>query len=156
MNVRGTNDIWLLYNFDISEAGGGGGTWYLWCRMINPTNRSEWLWVLGDDGDEVPNSMPAFDKGGDRVFEATVGPPWAWACRKSEGDVKDLQDDENTMMIWFREGDPSAFRDVLMWSDTPAYTPTDDDYANAEEIRLRPESVEPASKLTTTWGSIKE
>lgn len=155
VNVRGTNTIWLKYIFDISEADGKGGTWYLWARMINPNNRSEWLWVLGDDDDKIPDARPVFTKGDDRVWEATVGPSWTWACRKSEGDVKELQDGENTMMVWFREGDATALRDVLMWSDTPTYTPTDDDYRNAKEIKLKLKSVEPEEKLTTIWGKIK-
>lgn len=156
VDVRGTDVIWLLYNFDISKAGGKGGTWYLWCRMINPNNRSEWLWVLGDDGNTIPKNKPVFDKGDDRVFEATIGPPWGWACRRSEGDVKKLQDGENTMMVWFREGDVTALRDVLMWSDTSTYTANDDDYKNAKEIKLKSESVAPAGKLAASWGRLKQ
>jgi len=154
VNVAGNDRIWLRYDFDISKCDGKGGRWYLWCRMINPNNRSEWLWVLGDDGDEIPDGKPAFIDGDDRVFEATIGPPWGWACSHSEGDVKDLQDGENTMMIWFREGDTTGLRDVLVWCDNATYRPSDDDYTNAGEIKIKL-SVGPAGKLSATWGMIK-
>ena len=152
VNVRGTNNIWLLYTFDVSAAEGEGGIWYLWARMVNPNNRSEWLWMLGDDGKEIPDGKPAFVDGDDRAFEATIGPPWGWASTKAEGDSKELQDGENTMMIWYREGDSSALRDVFVWSDTITYTPSDEDYRNAEDIKL---SVESEGKLAKTWGGIK-
>ena len=41
---------WLLYRFDISRAGGKKGKWRFIGRVINPSNHSDWLWVLGDDG----------------------------------------------------------------------------------------------------------
>jgi len=154
VDVGGNDNIWLLYNFDISEADGRAGTWHLRVREINPSNKSEWLWVLGDDGDEIPDKKPVFDKGDDRAFDVDTGPPWGWVMR-GEGEVKELQDGENTMMFWFREGDITAIRDVFVWCDNPAYTPIDEDYMNAKEIRLKPELVEPAGKLTRTWGAIK-
>ena len=40
-------------------------------------------------------------------------------------------------------------------TDHAGYTPKDDDYINAEEISVNAEPVEPAGKLTTTWGTIK-
>ena len=155
VNIQGNDRIWLIYNFDISKCGGKAGTWYLWPRMINPGNKSEWLWVKGDDGDEIPDSMPNFVTEDDRIFEKTIGPPWGWS-RGNEGETKKLQDGENTIMVWFREGDSTALRDVLMWSDTLAYTPKDDGYRNAEAVSLNEESVEPSGKLATTWGKIKD
>lgn len=154
VNIQGNSRIWLLYNFDISECGGKAGTWYLWPRMINPGNKSEWLWVKGDDGDEIPDSMPLFVTEDDRAFEQTIGPPWGWS-RGNEGETKNLQDGENTMMVWFREGDATALRDVLVWSDTLAYRPTDDGYRNAEAIR-KEEPVESSGKLATAWGKLKD
>ncbi len=154
VNVSGNDNIWIMYNFDISECGGKRGTWYIRSREINPGNRSEWLWVLDDDGDEIPNTKPIFDKADDRAFDADTGPPWAWV-KRSEGEAKELRDGENTMMFWYREGNTTALRDVFVWCDTPGYTPTDDDYVNAEEIRLKPEPVEPGEKLTMTWGGVK-
>ncbi|MFC1716046.1 hypothetical protein ACFL6S_20415 [Candidatus Poribacteria bacterium] len=153
INVQGNDKIWLIYNFDISETGGKAGTWYLRARLINPGNRSEWLWMLGDDGDKIPDVKPVFDKGDDRIFDANLGPPWSWMSR-TEGEMKELQDGENAMMVWHREGDTTVMWDVLLWSDNPAYSPTDDDYRNAEEIALNI-SVEPAGKAAVTWGAIK-
>ena len=45
---------WILYRFDISRAGGKAGDWRFIGRVINPSNHSDWLWVLGDDGDKIP------------------------------------------------------------------------------------------------------
>lgn len=154
VDVQGNDSIWLIYNFDISECGGKGGTWYLRARVINPNNRSEWLWVLDDDGKEIPDAKPVFDKADDRVFDADIGPPWTWIARH-EGECKQLQNGENTTMFWYREGNTTALWDVLVWCDTEAYNPTDEDYRNAEEIRIKPEWVAPVGKLTTTWGSIR-
>jgi hypothetical protein len=154
VDVQGNDRIWLIYNFDISECGGKEGTWYLRARIINPNNRSEWLWVMGDDGKTIPKVKPVFDKGDDRVFDLDLPAPWTWVMR-SEGESKQLQDGENTMMVWHREGNTTSLWDVLVWCDNAAYTPTDEDYRNAEEVRLKPEPVEPAGKLTVTWGAIK-
>jgi hypothetical protein len=156
VNVRASDTIWLLYNFDISETGGKGGTWYIWSREINPTNKSEFLWVMGDDGDEIPDVKPAFVVDDDRIFDMDTGPPWAWAKGNREGEIKQLQDGENTMMIWYRQGDRTALRDVFVWTDNAAYVPKDDDYMNADEIRLKPEAAEPAGKLAATWGALKD
>ena len=153
VNVKGTDTVWIRYDFDISAAGGEAGTWYLWARMINPGGRSEWLWVLGDDGDEVPQAVPVCTDADDRVFESVVGPPWGWASRKTEGDVKKLKDGMNTMAIFYREGDSTNIRDTLMWADSTSYKPTDADYIKAEEISNL--SVAPKGKLTTTWGMLK-
>lgn len=149
--VRGDDTIWLRYDFDISKAGGKKGTWYLWAKMLNPTNRSDWLWVLGDDGKKIPKVKPAFVVADDRVFEASPA-TLSWASRKTEGDVKELRDGENTMMVWWRETDTTRFLDILVWSDKQEYTPTDDDYKNAAE-RVQP--VEPIGKLATVWDRMK-
>lgn len=153
VNVLGNDDIWLLYNFDISKAGGKSGTWYIWTRTINPNNASEFLWVLGDDGEEIPDAKPEFVKDDDRAFEEPTEPPWAWLSRQSEGETKELRDGENTMMIWFREGDIAALRDVFVWVDTLTYTPTDEDYINATE---KSTAVEPGDKLPITWAELKK
>ncbi len=60
---------WLLYRFDISKAGGKKGLWRFWGRVINPNNHSDWLWVLGDDGKEIPQVEPAFVRPDHIIFE---------------------------------------------------------------------------------------
>ena len=154
VDVSGNDSVWLLYNFDISATGGSAGTWYIWSREINPSNQSEYLWVLGDDGNEIPTVKPAFDNDDDRIFDANAGPPWAWNKGNREGEEKELQNGMNTMMIWYRQGNETALRDVFVWTDNPDYTPTDDDYMNA--TTLTPSSVKPLGKLTTSWGAIKD
>jgi hypothetical protein len=42
-----------------------------------------------------------------------------------------------------------------VWTDNAAYVPNDKDYANADEIRLKQEAMQPLEKLTTTWGALK-
>jgi hypothetical protein len=151
--VRGDDTIWLLYKFDISKAGGKKGTWYLWAKMLNPTNRSDWLWVLGDDGKEIPKAKPAFEVADDRVFEADPA-TLSWASRKTEGDVKELQNGENVMMVWWRETDMTRFLDILVWVDDIAYTPNDDDYKNAKKL-VAGAAAEAQGKLPLTWGRLK-
>jgi len=41
--------------FDVSQAGGKGGEWYFWGRVINPSNTSNFLLVDDHKGDEIPN-----------------------------------------------------------------------------------------------------
>jgi len=148
---------WLLYRFDISKAGGKKGLWRFWGRIINPNNHSDWLWVLGDDGKEIPQVPPALVRPDHIIFENN-DPVWNW---RGDGDfgadggaVNKLQDGENVMMIWTRQSDLEDQYDVFMWADDPAnYKPTDDDYKNAKEMSAKP--VELAGKLATVWGSIK-
>ena len=68
---------WLLYRFDISAAGGKAGDWRFITRVINPSNHSDWLWVLGDDGDEIPTEAPAFVRPDHIILEENVA-EWTW------------------------------------------------------------------------------
>ena len=131
----------IRWTFDISMAGGTGGTWYFWGRVINPVNQSDWMIVEGDPDDpEVPSGPPfpgtmtaaEFINGDDRVFDKNAGPPWAWdTSSHADGHTKVLQNGENTMYIFHRQGDNTVFWDVFMWTDDPDYVPTDNDYRNA-------------------------
>ena len=68
---------WILYRFDISRAGGKAGDWRFVGRVINPMNHSDWLWVLGDDGDKIPKDPPAFVRPNHIIFEENI-PEWTW------------------------------------------------------------------------------
>jgi regulation of enolase protein 1 (concanavalin A-like superfamily) len=131
----------MRWAFDISAAGGKGGTWYFWGRVLNPNNRSDYMLIEGDpQGPPIPTgpTFPAgdgtapFTNARDRIFEATVS-AWGWArSGHPEGHTKQLQNGVNNMYIFRREGtNATVFWDVFMWTDDPAYTPTDDDYRNA-------------------------
>ncbi len=134
----------IRWTFDISAAGGVGGTWYFWGRVINPINQSDWMIVEGDPDDpEVPAGPPfpgttsatEFTNGDDRVFDENNGPPWTWGrSSHTEGHTKELQNGENTMYIYHRQGDSTVFWDVFMWTDDPGYVPTDNDYRNAHLV----------------------
>jgi hypothetical protein len=134
----------IRWTFDISAAGGKGGTWYFWGRIINPSNMSDYMLVKGDPGDPViPDKPPfpggsgsaPFDDADDRIFEIDVGPSWGWAQGwDPEGHVKELQNGENTMYVFHRQGDATVFWDVFVWTDSDTYVPTDADYQNATTI----------------------
>jgi hypothetical protein len=158
INRTGVAGGMIRWTFDISKADGGGGTWYFWARLINPNNTSDFMAVAGHPGDDIldgpPYNVPGWgnDK---RVFEQSQGPPWTWGVNPSkEGHIKELQDGENTMYIYHRQGDANIFWDTFMWADNADYRPTDEDYQNATEMTAG-EAVEPADKLATAWGRIK-
>jgi len=147
---------WLLYRFDISRADGEGGLWRFVGRIINPENASDWLWVLGDDGDEIPDAMPAFVRPDHIIFENNT-PTWAWVTDgdfgQDGGTVNELQDGENIMMIWTRGSNLTDQYDVFMWTSDINYKPVDEDYINAiPKTQLATESLE---KLSVQWGRIK-
>jgi hypothetical protein len=132
----------IRWTFDISEAGGTGGTWYFWGRVINPSNNSDFMLVEGHPGDDIPNGPPfpgtmsatEFDNS-QRVFEENMGPPWVWGrAGHEDGHTKELQDGENSMYIYHRQGNNSVFWDVFVWTDDADYVPTDDDYRNAQVV----------------------
>jgi hypothetical protein len=123
----------IRYTFDISAAGGKGGTWYFWGRVINPSNQSDFMLVDGHPGDTMPVTLPVSGLvNGQRVFEENAGSTgnWAWSDNdKGEAHTKTLQDGENTMYILTRQN--TAIWDVFMWTDDLDYVPTDADYQNA-------------------------
>ncbi|MCH8219426.1 MAG: hypothetical protein IH892_21950, partial [Planctomycetes bacterium] len=133
----------IRWTFDISRAGGSGGPWRFWGRVINPDNRSDFMMVEGNPNDPPLPPGPPYSRSGAeavgfgtgyRVFEQTVGSPgnWAWSGDNgNEAHTKELQDGENTMYILDRQGNATVFWDVFMWTDDPAYVPTDEDYINA-------------------------
>jgi hypothetical protein len=148
---------WLLYRFNIKDAGGKSGSWRFIARIINLSNASDWLWVLGDDGDKIPNVKPDFIRPDDIIFENDT-PQWAWV-RDGDfgldgGTINKLQDGENVMMIWYRGSDRTDQYDVFMWADNLQYQPTDDDYIKADDKLNK--SVNPSGNLITTWGKLKK
>lgn len=147
---------WLLYRFDISRADGEAGPWRFCGRLINPNNHSDWLWVLGDDGDEIPKVDPGFVRPDDIIFENNT-PDWAWVTDGDfgldGGTINELQDGENVMMIWYRGSSLEVQYDVFVWTSDLNYKPTDEDYINAElKTALAVTSLE---KLPTLWGRMK-
>ncbi len=148
-------DGWLLYRFDISVAGGKKGEWRFIGRIINPNNHSDWLWVLGDDGNTIPEAAPAFVRPDDIIFENNT-PTWTWVrdgdFGADGGTVNELQNGENVMMIWYRGSSLEDQYDVFMWADDLNYEPTDDDYINAEIYKM---SVQPQGKLAMVWSRLK-
>jgi hypothetical protein len=147
---------WLLYRFNIKDAGGKSGSWRFIGRIINPLNASDWLWVLGDDGNEIPEVKPNFLRPDDIIFENDT-PQWAWVkdgdFGLDGGTINKLQDGENVMMIWYRGSDLTDQYDVFMWTDNLQYQPTDDDYINADDKHNI--AVNSAENLITTWGKLK-
>jgi regulation of enolase protein 1 (concanavalin A-like superfamily) len=134
----------MRWTFDISAAGGKGGTWYFWARLINPANASDYMLVKGDPGDPTIPTGPPFPGGSgsaqfvdtdDRVFEIDVGPSWGWAQGWDiEGHTKELQNGQNTMYIFHRQGNDTVFWDVFLWTDSDTYVPTDADFQKATAV----------------------
>ena len=130
----------IAWTFDISLAGGKGGTWYFWGRIISPNNQSDFMLVEGDPDDTVipagppypgNDGTPPFVTADDRVFEETTT-SWTWVrTGHDEGHTKVLQNGKNTMRIYHRQGDNTVFWDTFVWTDSASYVPTDDDYRNA-------------------------
>ena len=147
---------WILYRFDISRAGGKAGDWRFIGRVINPSNHSDWLWVLGDDGDKIPDAEPAFVRPNHIIFEENI-PEWTWKKTgdfgQDAGTINELQDGENVMMIWTRQSSLQVQYDVFCWSSDLEYQPTDEDYEKADEKTL---PVHPDGLLTTTWARLKQ
>jgi len=117
----------ISWTFDIGAAGGTGGTWHFWARVLNPENRSDYMLVEGDPGDaEIPTGPPfpgddgtaPFDNADDRIFEETTD-PWGW-WGSEEGSTKELQSGQNTMYIFHRQGNDTGFWDVFVWLTIPA------------------------------------
>ncbi|HUU17642.1 MAG TPA: hypothetical protein VMW72_10870 [Sedimentisphaerales bacterium] len=156
----------IRWTFDISAASGTGGTWYFWGRVINPINQSDWMIVEGDPDDpEVPAGPPfpgttsatEFTNGDDRVFDENNGPPWTWGrSSHTEGHTKELQNGENTMYIYHRQGDSTVFWDVFMWTDDPDYVPTDNDYRNAQVVppSMAYKPVPPNGTTDVLWDAV--
>ena len=100
------------------------GDWRFISRVINPSNHSDWLWVLGDDGDTIPTAPPAFLRPDHIILEENVA-EWAWLRTgdfgKDGGTVNTLQDGENVMMIWTRQSSNQTQYDVFCWSSDLDY-----------------------------------
>jgi len=160
-NTRGVDGGWLLYRFDISKAGGKGGEWYFWGRVVNPANQSDWLWVVGVDGKDIPKAKPkelqdagnAAAQAANRIFEADMPAPWKWDGGTREGHRHKLLDGENIMMIWWRQSNSTDQWDVFMWANKSSYRPTDDDYRNAKAGRVL--AVQPRDRLASAWAALK-
>ncbi|MDA1191052.1 MAG: hypothetical protein O3A46_05130 [Candidatus Poribacteria bacterium] len=147
---------WLLYRFDISIAKGSAGPWRFIGRVINPSNASDWLWVLGDDGDEIPQVAPAFIRPDHIIFENDAA-TWTWVWDgdfgADGGTINELKNGENVMMIWTRGSNLTDQYDVFTWADDPLYRATDDDYINAVDKDAL--YVDPTGKTAVVWGSLK-
>ena len=145
------------FTFDISWTGGKAGKWRFIGRVINPSNHSDWLWVLGDDGSKISVKEPAFARPDHIIFEENIPPPFTWKKTgdfgKDGGTVNKLKSGKNIMMIWTRQSSLEVQYDVFCWSSDIEYQPTDDDYKKAKEKTL---AVEPTKKLTTILAGLKK
>ena len=134
----------LRYEFDIRTIGpkAKGGEWYMWARLVNPGNQSDFMLVEGHPGDRIPNKAPA-ERGPfnntQRVFEFNVGAApdtfgWGPPSHK-EGHTKTLKNGENVTVFFRRQAGTGNKMDVIMWTDDKAYQPTDQDYEKAKALQ---------------------
>ncbi|MHC4511214.1 MAG: hypothetical protein ACYTAO_20080, partial [Planctomycetota bacterium] len=57
--TRGGGRGRVRWTFNIGAAGGKGGTWYFWARILNPANQSDYMLVEGHPDDaEIPAGPP--------------------------------------------------------------------------------------------------
>ena len=126
--TRGDSGGMMRWTFDISKADGKGGTWHFWVRNLNPDNRSDFMLVEGHPGDpEIPTGPPfpggtgpgpeyapvePFTDDDDQILEETFT-DWGWWGNEGGSD-KVLQDGQNTMYIFERQGNNTVFWDVFM------------------------------------------
>jgi len=145
--------------FDISLAGGSGGTWYFYGRVVNPSNQSDYMLVDGDPDDPIPagppfpggDGTPPFSNDLHRIFEQDT-PDWGWARNdRGEGHTKDLVDGENNMYMYHRQGNNTRLMDVFVWANSADYVPTDADFEGAGIAT----AVEAGGKAAITWASVK-
>ena len=54
----------MRWTFDISAAGGKGGTWYFWGRVLNPNNRSDFSADRGRPARSADTLGPALSRRG--------------------------------------------------------------------------------------------
>lgn len=150
-----------------------GGTWFLWMRVSHDRRLAEngrlenscWVQVNG-----VPDNPDGFDNALHRIGQTTglssvVSDLWIWAGTSetgsdaTQGRLNGLAitlngDGTDVLRVYNREGraTPTTWvHDVVMIS-TVDLVPTDGDYEGANPVS----AVEPSSKLSTTWGKIKE
>ena len=131
------------YEFESPVAGKA----YIWGRVADFRGGGQsWFIVLNSDniGDAA-----------DSLIIDTPGPVWQWKGGRDKPESQsptDLKKGTNTVRIQPREAAAGleALFDVFMISSEP-FKPTDEDYEKAKEGL----PVEPAGKLTTTWGTIK-
>jgi len=138
---------WAEYSIDQSlfpQVVLGGKTWYFWARATQPISgaeESDVVFVKGDPGDgsgtDWYTAALSTVSTTDRVLnglEAAGGVgAWVWCSTQTDPIVsKQFTLDENGKIV-FRvsereSGLTNARIDLIMWTDDPAYTPTDADY----------------------------
>ena len=119
------------------------------------------MWVLGDDGDKIPDKPPAFTRPQHILGEINVPPPFKWIVvgggfaaddkLKQAATINKLKKGENVMMIWTRQSSLQVQYDTFCWSSDLKYEPTDEDYKNANDSL----AVEDTGKLTIIWADLK-
>ena len=132
------------YTFESPVAGKA----YIWGRVADFRGGGQsWYIVLNSD---------LIADAGDSLIIDTQGPVWVWRGGRDIPESKsptDLKKGTNTVRVQPREAAAGleALFDVFMISSEP-FQPTNEDYEKAREGL----PVEPADKLATTWGAIKQ
>jgi hypothetical protein len=90
----------MRWTFDISAAGGKGGTWYFWGRVLNPNNRSDFMLIEGDPGDmPFPRGRPS-----------PVAAPRRSLSRTMTGSLKRPEPSGTGSMPAMRKAIPKSFK----------------------------------------------
>ena len=134
------------------ESTADGKTWVPWARMRVPATQNSFYWQVSSDKttwkhEIITNAIRWNDDG---INGSDV---WYWQDNVTGNDggvPSDIEVGVNYVRIGVRESDPVThpFIDVVCFRNDGGQ-PSDD------EARLMIVSVEPAGKLSTSWGQIK-
>ena len=136
-------NAFIEYNFESPVAGDA----FIYCRVGDTRGGGQSMFVV----------LNSEDHEGEGLIIDTPG-NWAWATGRDNTTKSPTQAvvGENTIRIVPREAEATkeTLMDIIMISTTD-FEPNDDLFENASPLAGDPTPVEPAGKLTTTWGAIK-
>ena len=134
----------IEYTFESPIAGDA----FIYCRVGDTRGGGQSMFIV----------LNSEDHEGDGLIIDTPG-NWAWATGRDNTTKSPTQAvvGENTIRIVPREADTNkeTLMDIIMISSTD-FEPNDDMFKNASPLGGDPTPVEPADKLATTWGAIKD
>ena len=121
------------------------GAYRLWARSIMPTTGSDsFFWQISNDGGKKFN-LPVAAHGGAQWDD------WEW---KSWDGITLDRGSDNVLLIAERENNASL--DIFCLRND-GLTPTDDEAEEwLEDNKILPFAIDPAHRLASTWGRLKD
>lgn len=144
----GSHNGWVDYEFEYPM----NATYWIAGKVIAPDGGSDSFYVTFDGEDKG-------DVNGANVWDTQQGPTWHWdmVMGRNLADPRpfELKKGKHTLRIWMRE-DGTKLDCLFISTDRNAAPrePTDKD-VKLQKAGKGARYVEPKSKLTSTWGMIK-